>query len=110
MVGFVDSVFGTGAGHFVDENCDTEVQKAQYYRGGFISLFLTLVNILLIWLSGMFMFRMKEVLPIKKKVFWEDLGVARKVYQQRAMLSNENYQDFSVSEDEEADVDVEQAR
>ena len=53
---------------------------------GLLSLFLTLANILLIWIASMFMFRMKEVLPIEKKVFWEDLGVARKIYRKRALL------------------------
>ena len=72
-------------------NCDDEIEKSAYYRGGTISLLLTLMNILLIWLSGMLMFRMKEVLPIKKKVFWEDLGVARKIYQNRALLSRDQY-------------------
>ena len=55
---------------------------------GFYSLFVTLANILLIWISGMFMFRMKEVLPIKKKIFWEDLAIARKIYQKRAVMTD----------------------
>ena len=54
--------------------------------GGAVSLLLTFANIILIWLASMLMFRMKEVLPIEKKVFWEDLGVARKIYQHRALL------------------------
>jgi len=54
--------------------------------GGVISLLLTLANIVLIWLASMFMFRMKEVLPIEKSVFWTDLGVARKIYKHRALL------------------------
>jgi hypothetical protein len=41
---------------------------------------------LLIWISGMLMFRMKEVLPIKKKKFWEDITIARKIYQKRAFM------------------------
>ena len=56
---------------------------------GLLSLFLTIANIILIWIASMFMFRMKEVLPIEKKVFWEDLGVARKIYQKRAILEVE---------------------
>jgi hypothetical protein len=28
-------------------------------------------------------------LPIKKKVFWEDLGVARKIYRNLAIMSND---------------------
>ena len=33
------------------------------------------------------MFRLKEVLPVEKKVFWEDLKVARRIYQGRALES-----------------------
>jgi uncharacterized membrane protein len=53
---------------------------------GLLSLFLSFANIFLIWISSMFMFRMKEVLPIEKRVFWSDLGVARKIYKHRAIL------------------------
>jgi uncharacterized hydrophobic protein (TIGR00271 family) len=60
----------------------------EYRRMGFYSLFVTLANILLIWISGMLMFRMKEVLPIKKKIFWEDLAIARKIYQKRAVMTD----------------------
>jgi hypothetical protein len=28
-------------------------------------------------------------LPIKKKIFWEDLGVARKIYRNLAVMSND---------------------
>lgn len=56
---------------------------------GVWSLSLTIANIALIWISGMIMFRLKEVLPIKKKVFWEDLGVARKIYQGLAVVRSE---------------------
>jgi hypothetical protein len=34
----------------------------------------------------MLIFRLKEVLPIKKKAFWGDLKVARKIYQKRAVM------------------------
>ena len=30
------------------------------------------------------MFRIKEVLPVKKKVFWDDLKIARRIFQGRA--------------------------
>jgi len=30
------------------------------------------------------MFRIKEVLPVKKKVFWDDLKIARRIYTGRA--------------------------
>lgn len=95
-VGFFVAAFDTQERHFFDD-CDDH--KDQYYRSGVVSLMLTVVNILLIWLSSMLMFRMKEVLPIRKKVFWEDLGVARKVYQNRAMLSSQNYQTSEDSDD-----------
>jgi hypothetical protein len=34
------------------------------------------------------MFRVKEVLPVKKKVFWDDLGTARKINQKRALMED----------------------
>lgn len=47
-----------------------------------VSMSLTISDIKLIWISSMFMFCMKEVLPIKKSIFWSDpLGIARKLYQ-----------------------------
>eukprot|EP00585_Thalassiosira_rotula_P002901 CAMPEP_0196151564 /NCGR_PEP_ID=MMETSP0910-20130528/33905_1 /TAXON_ID=49265 /ORGANISM="Thalassiosira rotula, Strain GSO102" /LENGTH=80 /DNA_ID=CAMNT_0041414955 /DNA_START=16 /DNA_END=258 /DNA_ORIENTATION=+ len=33
------------------------------------------------------MMRLKEVLPVNKKVFWEDLKIARRLYQGRAVDS-----------------------
>jgi hypothetical protein len=32
------------------------------------------------------MFRLKETLPIKKKIFWSDLKITRRIYQRRALL------------------------
>ncbi|EED87642.1 predicted protein [Thalassiosira pseudonana CCMP1335] len=58
-----------------------------FQRFGWISLGLTLINIVMIWISSMLMFRLKEVLPIEKKVFWSDLGIARKVYKGKALLA-----------------------
>lgn len=48
---------------------------------GSISLVLTLVNILCIWVSGVVMFQVKEVAPIKSKsAFWaNDIKVARAI-------------------------------
>jgi uncharacterized hydrophobic protein (TIGR00271 family) len=74
---------------------DEDYNSKEYRRMGFYSLFVTLANILLIWISGMLMFRMKEVLPIKKKIFWEDITIARKIYQKRAVMTDF---DFAVSE------------
>lgn len=60
-----------------------------YYA--FVSLGLTLVNILMIWISSILMFRMKEVLPIKKSHFWSDLGIARKIYRGKAVLAHQAF-------------------
>ena len=49
-----------------------------------MSLFLTLANIICVALGATLMFRIKEVLPVKKKVFWEDLKIARRIFQGRA--------------------------
>ena len=70
-----------------------------YYRTGFISLMVTVANIILICISSMLMFRMKEVLPIKKNIFWDDLSIARKVYQNHALIRIDNVQtsDFGMS-------------
>ena len=67
-----------------------------YYRSGFISLMVTIANILLIWISSMLMFRMKEVLPIKKNIFWDDLSIARKVYQSHALIRIDNVQESDI--------------
>eukprot|EP00970_Alexandrium_tamarense_P011498 scaffold2510_cov215-Alexandrium_tamarense.AAC.4 len=59
----------------------------EYRKFGWTSLGLTLVNIAMIWISSMIMFRLKEVLPIEKKVFWSDLGIARKIYKGKALMA-----------------------
>lgn len=64
----------------------TRDDDIEYYEYGVVSLSLTAANIVLIWISAWLMFKMKEVLPIKKNVFWEDLGVARKIYKRRALM------------------------
>ena len=59
---------------------------ANFKQMGFNSLFLTIVNVLMVWLGATLMFRAKEVLPLKKKrIFWEDLKTARRIYQKRAI-------------------------
>lgn len=65
---------------------DNYVDRVNYRRMGGLSLGLTFANIILIWISGMLMFRMKEVLPVKKAVFWDDLGLARKIYSRKAIM------------------------
>ena len=56
------------------------------WREGLISLCLTLINIVLIIFASMLMFRYKERMHIKnKKIFWSDLGLARKIYRNLAV-------------------------
>jgi hypothetical protein len=96
-----------------------DLERDQFRKGGFVSFALTIANVLIIIGSSMLMFRLKEVslglggyvvvvlyafeshvdlyafvcflqrLPIKKKIFWEDLGVARKIYRNLAIMSND---------------------
>jgi hypothetical protein len=61
--------------------------SSDFYGMALMSLFLTLANIILVCLASILMFRIKEVLPIKKKVFWNDLSVARKIYQNKAIMT-----------------------
>lgn len=46
---------------FEDESGEVVYTRRDFSNGGLVSLLLTLANILLIWLSSMFMFRLKEV-------------------------------------------------
>ena len=73
----------------------------EYNKMGALSLGLTVINIALIWISSMFMFRMKEVLPIRKKIFWEDIGVARKIYTDKAFLRSEEVEQEKEEAEEE---------
>lgn len=57
-----------------------------YHHEGIISLSLTVMNIAVIIIASMFMFRLKETLPIEKSIFWSDLGVARKIYHNVAIF------------------------
>mmetsp|Transcript_28508 Transcript_28508/g.57372 ORF Transcript_28508/g.57372 Transcript_28508/m.57372 type:complete len:122 (+) Transcript_28508:212-577(+) len=58
--------------------------NSSYSQAAIMSLFLTLANIICVALGATLMFRMKEVLPVKKKVFWDDLKIARRIFQGRA--------------------------
>lgn len=58
----------------------------QYLDEGMRSLFLTIMNIGAIIVASMLMFRLKETLPIEKSIFWSDLGVARKIYNNVAII------------------------
>jgi uncharacterized hydrophobic protein (TIGR00271 family) len=98
--GILDSSTLTPYTTIIDDTISDDEESydsKEYRRMGVYSLFLTLANILLIWISGMLMFRMKEVLPIKKKIFWEDITIARKIYQKRAVML-----DFEDAESETA--------
>ena len=79
------------AGTFEVGGENTNYNFEVFYHGGWVSLGLTLVNIAMIWISSMIMFRLKEVLPIRKKVFWSDLGIARKIYKGRAVLASQAF-------------------
>lgn len=57
-----------------------------YAVQGTISLGLTVMNIVVIIIASMIMFRLKETLPIEKSIFWSDLGVARKIYHNVAIF------------------------
>ena len=54
---------------------------------GITSFFLTIANVIMVGLGATLMFRAKEVLPVTKKVFWDDLKTARRIYQGRALDS-----------------------
>jgi len=55
-----------------------------YHYMGVLSLLLTVANVIMVAVGAAGMFRLKEVLPVKKKVFWDDLKVARRIYTGRA--------------------------
>jgi hypothetical protein len=64
------------------EKLEYEVTHNEWRRFAWVSLSLTLVNnIAMIWIRSILMFRLKEVLPIQKKIFWSDLSIPRKIYQ-----------------------------
>ena len=49
-----------------------EGDNTNYWQCGGISFALTLINIVCIWLSGIFAFKLKEVAPLKEKnAFWK---------------------------------------
>ena len=74
-----------------DEELPDYTTRSDYREAGLISLLLTVANIVLVAAASMLMFRMKERLPIpSKKVFWDDLGTARKIYRNLALMSNED--------------------
>lgn len=84
--GFYNGGIITPSDYGYDDDVGIQLSKENFRQMGVISLAVTLSNIVLIWISSMLMFRMKEVLPIKKRVFWDDLRVARQIYTHRALL------------------------
>lgn len=48
-----------------------------FIQMGIISLMLTVANVVMVAIGSALMFRAKEVLPVKKKVFWSDLKVSQ---------------------------------
>ena len=54
---------------------------------GITSLLLTIANVIMVAIGATLMMRLKEVLPVEKKVFWDDLKTARRIYQGRAIDS-----------------------
>ncbi|OEU20832.1 DUF389-domain-containing protein [Fragilariopsis cylindrus CCMP1102] len=72
---------------FDTQDLDDYPNEAQNYaKSGLISLSLTIVNVIFIIIASMLMFRLKETLPIEKSIFWTDLGIARKIYHNVAIL------------------------
>mmetsp|Transcript_13223 Transcript_13223/g.24331 ORF Transcript_13223/g.24331 Transcript_13223/m.24331 type:complete len:91 (-) Transcript_13223:105-377(-) len=57
-----------------------ENDTPNYSVMGVFSLLLTIANVLMVACGATLMFRLKEVLPVKKKVFWDDLKTARRIY------------------------------
>lgn len=52
-----------------------------------IKSYTTEANVIMVAIGSSLMFRLKEILPVNKKVFWDDLKVARRIYQGRALDS-----------------------
>jgi len=67
-------------------NKNAEEDELPHVISGVISLALTIVNIIFIIIASMLMFRLKETLPIEKSIFWTDLGIARKIYHNVAII------------------------
>ena len=60
------------------------LENQSFSGAAIMSLLLTIANIICVALGATLMFRIKEVLPVKKKVFWDDLKIARRIFQGRA--------------------------
>ncbi len=69
---------------YVDFSFSIGYDAKDYSVMGTFSLLLTIANVVMVCVGATLMFRVKEVLPVTKKVFWEDLKVARQILQGRA--------------------------
>mmetsp|Transcript_23729 Transcript_23729/g.36648 ORF Transcript_23729/g.36648 Transcript_23729/m.36648 type:complete len:470 (-) Transcript_23729:264-1673(-) len=89
------------------EDAVIEYTIEQFRRAGGYSLAITIANILFIILSSHLMFRMKENIPMKnKREFWTDLKTARRIYQNRAFLSEHNVDDENGDSNNSNDYDI----
>mmetsp|Transcript_50189 Transcript_50189/g.121605 ORF Transcript_50189/g.121605 Transcript_50189/m.121605 type:complete len:265 (-) Transcript_50189:250-1044(-) len=70
--------------------------RKEFMHGAGISLLLTVVNIILIIIASALMFRLKERLPIRKKIYWMDLAAARAINKNLAMQFDDD--EFDASE------------
>ena len=69
----------------IEENAKNTPKS--FHQMAIISLSLTVANVVMVALGSALMFRAKEVLPVNKKIFWDDLKTARRIYQGRAVDS-----------------------
>lgn len=71
---------------YIDKAFEKVVEdENEYHYMGLLSLALTVVNVIMVAVGAAGMFRLKEVLPVKKTVFWDDLKIARRIYTGRAL-------------------------
>lgn len=91
MLLVVALINGNDWSHFsLDYENQLELQNSSTHKFSdmaILSLLLTIANVIMVALGATLMFRAKEVLPVKKKVFWDDLKIARRLYQGRAVDS-----------------------
>ena len=71
----------------VQSFAENNLELPNFAEMGLISLMLTVANVIMVAIGATLMFRLKEVLPVEKKVFWDDLKTARRIYQGRALDS-----------------------
>ena len=90
MLFIVAAITGDGSSKFsfefeslspelIDESNGLSVPN--FRQMGVLSLMLTVANVVMVAIGATLMFRVKEVLPVKKKIFWDDLKIARRLFQ-----------------------------